>query len=293
MSATMKIALFQGPDDSYDVEQNLQFLDHKVYLTLILFGFLGAVFLKGFAEAINIAVAIVAFFLLVNVFVIGFGLYEIAFVRPEAITRWSDAVWAYTNVEGSIMAVVIYSVLVFPKLALGLSGFETGVVVMPLVKGGAKLKSRDIESIHLSRIGDLPMSENAEEYLNGRIRNGKKLLTSAALIMSVMLLGSSIVTSMLIPPEAFLENGEANGRALSYLAHDHLGELFGTVYDISTILILWFAGSSAMAGLLNIVPRYLPRYGMAPYWANATRPLVLVFTAISFLVTILFRADVD
>lgn len=126
----------------------------------------------------------------------------------------------------------------------------------------------------------------------GRIRNTQKLLTAAAVIMSVFLITSSFVTTVLIPEEAF-EGGEANGRALSFLAHERLGDLFGTAYDISTILILWFAGASALAGLLNIVPRYLPRYGMAPDWARATRPLVLVFTSVCAVVTILFKADVD
>lgn len=242
--------------------------DHPVGVTLVLLALLGAVFLKGFKEAIGVAIAIVAIYLLLNAVIIGWGLLEIA-RHPEYLPRWRDGLF---TTHGSPTMMVAAALLVFPKLALGLSGFETGVAVMPLVAGGP---------------GDDP------ERPAGRIQNTKKLLRTAALIMSVMLIGSSVVTTLLIPEAALREGGEASGRALSYLAHERLGEWFGTSYDVSTIAILWFAGASAMAGLLNLVPRYLPRYGMAPEWTKATRPLVVLFTAVAFLITIIFKANVQ
>jgi hypothetical protein len=243
-------------------------LDHPVGLTLVLIALLGAVFLRGFNEAIGIAVGVVAAYILLSLIVVGTGLYQIS-QNLAVLTNWQNALFA---THGNVFLMIGAALLLFPKLALGLSGFETGVVVMPLVRGG-------------------PTDTFANPV--GRISNTRKLLTGAALIMSVMLISSSFVTTLLIPPAEFQEGGEANGRALAYLAHTYLGDVFGTLYDISTIAILWFAGASAMAGLLNIVPRYLPRYGMAPEWARATRPLVFIFTAICFIVTFLFRADVD
>ena len=242
-------------------------VNHRVGLTLILLAALGAIFLKGFREAVWLAVPIVAVYLLFNLIVVGWGLSYLL-QHPDLFSGWQLALGREYASPFSMIGV---AVLVFPRLALGLSGFETGVAVMPLVRGDP---------------------DDSDANPRGRIRNTGKLLTTAAAIMSVMLVGSSVVTTMLIAPEQFQEGGEANGRALAYLAHEHFGQVFGTLYDVSTIAILWFAGASAMVGLLNLVPRYLPRYGMAPEWAKANRPLVLIFTAITFLVTILFDADV-
>jgi hypothetical protein len=273
---------------------HLPVLHHRILVTLILLTALGAIFLKGFKEAIGIAVFLVAAYLLLNVIIILVGLYQI-FTHPVEFLDWRAALF---RGYGNPLMMIGAALILFPKLALGLSGFETGVVVMPLVRGDRDLSEDELESIHSTR-STRTLIPTAHQLLEGRIRNTRKLLTTAALIMSVMLIFSSIVTTFLIPAEEFRpetptqEAGSANGRALAYLAHTLLGDVFGTIYDLSTIFILWFAGSSALAGLLNIVPRYLPKYGMAPEWARATRPLVVVFILICFVVTILFRADVD
>jgi hypothetical protein len=246
-----------------------EFLDgHIVGITLVLIALLGFVFLRGFQEAIGIAVFLVIIYLLLNFITIGVGAYKI-WQEPSLISSWQTALFKENSNPLVLLGI---AAIVFPKLALGLSGFETGVAVMPLVQGDR---------------GD------TEQKPKGRIRNTSKLLMVAALIMSFFLFSSSFVTTLLIPAAEFQPGGKASGRALAYLAHNYLGDSFGTLYDLSTISILWFAGASAMAGLLNIVPRYLPRYGMAPDWARATRPLVLVYTAIAFAVTIFFRANVD
>jgi len=263
---------------------------HQIGVTLALIAFLGIIFLRGFKEAIGIAVALVAIYLFLNSIVIAFGLFQLA-THPHHFPEWKQALFTHPSVKGHAWLVIGVSLMLFPKLALGLSGFETGVAVMPLVKGDDDLSEDDWDNIESTRTGRV--EGRAQLLLRGRIRNAKKLLRTAAVIMSVLLIGSSFVTSILIPAEKFAEGGEANGRAIAYLAHQFFGDIFGTVYDLSTILILWFAGASAMAGLLSIVPRYLPRYGMAPEWARAARPLVIVIIVIAGAVTLIFKADVD
>ena len=243
-------------------------MDHRVAVTLLLVAGLGAIFLRGFREAMWVAVGLVVAYLGLNAFVISYELLALA-RQPVLVSDWMTNLTAQ---QANPIMMVAVCLLLFPKLALGLSGFETGVAVMPLVRG---------------------YGNDESEILASRIANTRKLLRTAALIMSVALIGSAVITTTMIPAEALRANGPANGRALAFLAHRDIGELFGTLYDAVTIAILWFAGASAMAGLLNLVPRYLPRYGMAPDWARATRPLVLLITAIACFVTVLFQADVD
>jgi hypothetical protein len=235
--------------------------------TVILLLILGGVFLLGFSEAVVVAVPLVVVFLVLNAVVIIAGL-ERVLSDPAVLEGWTGQLAS----RGGMGDILGPALIAFPLLVLGLSGFETGVSMMPLIASEGR---------------------TPEERMASRVRNTRKLLTTAALIMSVYLLGSSFITTVLIPAEEFQPGGEASGRALAYLAHQVLGNTFGTIYDISSILILWFAGASAMAGLINIVPRYLPSYGMAPEWGRAVRPVVLVYTAVSILITIAFKADVN
>jgi hypothetical protein len=237
---------------------------------------------------------------LLTAVVVGAGVVHLA-EHPEKLRAWLAHVeageWYLANrpLGGSgFGTAALLSLILFPSLALGLSGFETGVAVMPLVRGDP---------------GDRPGDPA------GRVRNTRKLLLTAAAVMSVFLIASAVVVCTVIPPDQLViydaagrpvpelegRKPPAADRALAYLAHGEgdfklapfFGPAYGTVYDLVTIAILWFAGASAMAGLLNLVPQYLPRYGMAPEWARAVRPLVLLFTGINLLVTWVFGASVS
>ncbi|MBO0698494.1 MAG: amino acid transporter [Zavarzinella sp.] len=272
----------------------------RLVVTLTMLVILGATFLRGFREVIGLAVGIVGSFLVLNAIVVVCGLLYVT-EHTHRLTVWFDHVrdgeWYLGDAPlrgGGPVTLAIVVLLIFPKLALGLSGFETGVAVMPLIRGSR------------SDTPDNPA---------GRIRNTGKLLLTAAVIMSGFLMASSLVVSTVIEPTSLVDvdahgnpvqtpDGKrppAAGRALAYLAHGEgdvklapfFGNVFGTIYDLVTVVILWFAGASAMAGLLNLVPQYLPRYGMAPEWARAHRPLVILIASIALFVTWIFNADVE
>lgn len=239
----------------------------SIRLTLLLLLLLAVVFLAGFRDAIRLAQAVAIPYLALNAVVLLRAMWEV-FIHPQTPQHW----WLRLSSFGDWTSLFVVSALAFPQLALGLSGFETGVSVMPLIAGTQT---------------DLPGLPSE------RIRPTRALLITAGLIMSCLLLSSSLVTSLLIPEADYRSGGSASGRALAYLAHRLLGNIFGTVYDLSTMLILWFAGASAMTGLLNLIPRYLPRFGMAPRWLIYARPLILMLFAINVIVTFAFRADVE
>jgi len=262
----------------------------QMAVTMLLLVLLGGMFLKGYGEVVGLATVLVVAYIGLTAVIITAGVWYLL-SHPTLLPHWISEIssghyhleHAPLSGKGPWVALAI-ACLIFPKLALGMSGFETGVLHIHLVRG-TKTDPADAA---------------------GRIRNTRLLLVTAAVLMSVMLLGSSLVTGTdtLIPADELrLEpvKGKAIDRALAYIAHGEsphpicplFGRPFGTIYDVSTILILWFAGASAMAGLLNMVPRYLPRYGMAPEWAAAYRPLVITFTIINLIVTWCFRADVS
>src|SRR5207244_7490139 len=122
------------------------------------------------------------------VIVVGSSL-KYLFEHPIALTNWYTQItdpqgeWHFHSpfaLSHDWWGIAAVALLFFPKLALGLSGFETGVAVMPLVKG---------------KPGDDPKEPK------GRIVSTRKLLITAAAVMSVYLISSSVVVACLVPPQ--------------------------------------------------------------------------------------------
>jgi len=264
-----------------------------VALILSVLGFIfWSIFRRGFRRRVlQLAVASVATYLLLNAIVVASGLLYLTTHPHLVVNWWQELTQPQSYGEPSMLwganwsSVILLCLLAFPKMSLGLSGFELSMVVMPLVKGHPSDKPEDLQ---------------------GRVRNARKLLYVAAAIMSLYLLGSTIVTTTLIARNDLLEHGPAANRALAYLAHGSLmgdgtganalnslfGETFGTIYDFVTVMVLCLAGTSVTLGLRSLVPQYLHRLGMELTWAHNVGAILHLFNCVNILIIVIFRASV-
>jgi hypothetical protein len=240
---------------------------------------------------VQAALILVGAFVLLTSIILASGMVYVA-RHPELISDWWAAVeagrwgieapsWAGTDAE-SLVKMCLW---LLPKMALGLSGFEMSLVVMPLVRG---------------RRGD---TDNPY----GQIANTRKMLVSAALIMGLLLMGSALVTTLLMVPQSLLIEGQARERALAYIAHGGalaheispdavnplFGRTFGTIYDVVTILVLCLAGASVSVGLRSLMPQFLLRFGMEMRWAYAVGAIYHVINVINLVITMVFQASVE
>jgi hypothetical protein len=269
-------------------------LDDQLAVTLVL-GVVGFIFWfllrRGFnRNVLYVSVPLVAAYLVLNAMLLGAGVWRLV-ERPELIDEWLQQMqrgdwqirapfWA----SGDLASVLILSFLFLPSVALGLSGFELSMIIMPQVKG--------------------KRGEPAAEPPT-RIRNTRKVLISAAVIMSVLLMAAVVITTVFIPADEFGPQGRATNRALAYLAHGETlttgdtglapfcGLAFGTAYDVVTILVLCLAGTSVMTALAVLVPQLLLRFGMEFRWADRWGILLAVFAIINLVITLVFEANVE
>jgi hypothetical protein len=286
-----------------------------VILSVVAFGlyfFLVRSISRGF---LGVAVGVVALYVLVNLVVITGGLNYIA-QHPNLATAWEDSlrpeIGDIRNKWGNVVGfAVLFALLAFPSMAIGLSGFELSMASAPLVHGAPT---------------DRP------EHPRSRIRKTRMLMVVAALIMCVLVLSSVFVVTLLVPRTAIVtteivpvpprpveasvrlgvedpnsvRREVVHHRSLAYLAHGEMlsdgtllsdispifGGAFGTIYDISTILILCLAGASATISMRELVPDFLARFGMQLVWAHKIDVITHLFNVVILVVTIWFRASV-
>ena len=257
-------------------------------LSILAFAFLWLL-QGGFTrKVLRLAAIATGVYMLLTGIVIYSGL-KYLYLHPDLLESWRREV--LTECGGrrtggvAFWQLAVLAIGAFPQLALAISGFELSMTAAPLVQG---------------QPGDDPRRPR------GRIRNTRKLIFTAALIMAVYVLGAVLTTTLLVPGCAIGPGGAAQHRALAYLAHGELlsdgrtasalnpwfGPGFGSVYDASTVIVLCLAGASGIIALRDLVPQYLYRLGMEMDWALRFGVMMHLFNAVILVVTIAFRADV-
>jgi hypothetical protein len=246
----------------------------------------------GFTRRVLLlAAAVVVVYLLLTGIVITSGVIHLA-KRQDLLHDWIESAreWCSdpvgTRHEVQFGPLLLLALVSFPQMALGISGFELSMATAPWIAG---------------RASDRP------DHPIGRIWNARKLMTAATVVMAMFLLSSVLVTTVLVSPSDLNARGAAQHRALAYLAHGGnlsnghpaselnglFGDWFGTLYDLSTVLILSLAGASVMISLKTLVPQYLHKTGMELDWANRVGVTMHLSNAIIMIVTMVFRASVS
>ena len=243
--------------------------DQQLAVTLVLLlisGILSVLFIRGFSRSVlRLAIAVVGVYLLLNLIVIASGIHHLV-ENPEVVRDWWNQImaghWGAKELGPQSVASISWACLgLFPKLALGLSGFELTMIVMPLIRG------RNDDDPRCPR---RPHSGYAQ---TARMCRSYWFCSTAFVIVRDYAADSA----------AGLRSGRhrAASAHLAYLAHGGplttgeiplnplFGPVFGTLYDLSAVAILCLAGASVSLGLRDFVPPYLHRLGMELNWSHA------------------------
>ncbi len=102
------------------------------------------------------------------------------------------------------------------------------------------------------------------------------------------------------PPDEEIKEPQRKGETLQAISRDTgadlnplFGPVFGTIYDVSAVLVLFLAGASVTIGLRDLLPQYLTRYGMEMHWAQRIGLLLHLFNVIVLIVVLAFHASVS
>ena len=307
-------------------EPLFDFWNEQLVLTLLLsiLGFVVYAFLlRGFSRTfLYVSAFVVVLFLAVNGMVIGSGLVYL-YHHPDLTTQFTDVVrYGGREISAEELLFTLFLTLVqFPQLALGLGGFELSMASAPLVRG----RPSDDPVQPRGRIRNMRLLLVAAAVLMSLFLAGSVLVVTMLVPKALLHPAQPVqqepaasqsemmpqdegddldVPAPSQPVPTVEKEGPARDRALAYIAHGGtlaggleaqqvsplFGPAFGTLYDVSTVLILCLAGASVTISLRDLVPGYLTRFGMQMEWARKIGVILHLFNLVILVVIVVFKA---